>query len=53
MIQILGENPELFWSMQSGRVTEIQPSLPSALERRRTKGHWTQHTHRKSNLGRP
>ena len=28
MVQILGENFKPFWSMPSGRVTKIHPSLP-------------------------
>ena len=33
MVQISGENSKPFWSMRSGRVTKIHPSLPSSLSK--------------------
>ena len=50
MVQISGENSKSFWSMRPGKVTKLHPSLPSALQRRGTKGHWALHEHRKSNF---
>ena len=45
MIQISGKMSKPFWSMRSGRVTKIHLSLLSALQKRKTKGHWEYHEH--------